>query len=49
MFRFSNELQDAKLITGFASRITDNYDDLKELIDNNDEYENCKVIEDTIK
>ena len=29
--------------------MTDNYEDIKEIIDNEDEYENCKIIENTIQ
>jgi hypothetical protein len=41
-------LSDLKLITGISQRISDNFEDLAELIDNDDKYENCKIIENTI-
>jgi len=48
-FRFSNELSDAKLLQGTLNRKTNDYDEVQDLINNEDEFEDCNFIQDHIQ
>lgn len=43
-FRFSNDVKDAKLVTGTCERLTNNWDEMQEALDSVEEFEDCKCI-----
>ena len=47
-YRFTDELSDAKFITGLMTRFTDDADALDDALDNDEKYENCRKISDPI-
>jgi len=47
-YRFSDELQDAKLVTGINQRFTNEKDELEDKLENDDRFEDCKQINDSI-
>jgi hypothetical protein len=44
----SDELSDAKLVTGLNNRFTDDLDELQEALDSNEQLEECKFISEAI-
>ena len=44
-YRLSDDLDDAKLITGVHTRISENYDVMKDALDSVEEFEDCQVHE----
>lgn len=47
-YRMSDELSDAKLVTGLNNRFTDDLDELQEALDSNEQLEECKFISEAI-
>jgi hypothetical protein len=47
-FRFSDDLADAKYVSGTFDRFTENFDDLKDILDSDEKYEDCSVLNDPI-
>ena len=47
-YRLSHELKDAVLVVGLTDRLTDDIDELEEIFDNDDKYEDCKLLKDPI-
>lgn len=43
-FRFSDDLADSKFISGTFNRMTENFDDLKDILDSDEKYEDCQVL-----
>ena len=43
-YRLSDELEDAKMITGMCQRVTKDFDEAKEGINTEHIYENCNLI-----
>jgi len=48
MWRFSDDLADAKMITGTFDRLSNDFDELREIIDSSEKYEDCQVLQDPI-
>lgn len=49
MYRFSHELKDTKLLQGISTRLTDDIDELNEILDSEEKYEDCRLISDPIQ
>jgi len=47
-FRFSDDLADSKYVSGTFERITENFDELKDILDQDDKYEECSILNDPI-
>ena len=41
MWRFSDDLADAKMVSGTFERLNDNYDEMKDILDTDEQYEDC--------
>lgn len=44
MWRFSDDIADAKMVSGTFERLSDNYDELKDILDSEEKYEDCAIM-----
>jgi hypothetical protein len=47
-FRFSDDISDAKFVSGTLDRMTENFNDLKDILESDEKYEDCNVLNDPI-
>jgi hypothetical protein len=48
-FRFSDDIADARFISGTYDRLSDNFDELKDILDSSEKYEDCQVLQEPIQ
>jgi hypothetical protein len=48
-YRFSDDLADSKLVCGTFNRMTENFDELKDILDSDEKYEDCQVLQEPIQ
>jgi hypothetical protein len=41
MWRFSDDLADTKMIQGTFDRLSDNYDEMKDIVESDEKFEDC--------
>lgn len=47
-FRLSDDLADSKFVSGTFNRMSENFDELKDILDSDEKYEDCNVLQDPI-
>ena len=48
-WRFSDDLADVAMVSGTHERLSDNFDELKDILDQDEEYEDAQVLQDPIQ
>lgn len=48
VYRLSHELKDTRIVKGISERLTDNLDDMQEMIESEEKYEDCEILSDPI-
>ena len=48
MWRFSDDLSDTKMIQGTFERLSDNYDEMKDIVESDEKFEDCQILQEPL-